>query len=98
MGEVWRATAIKILPAAFADDTDRLARFQREARVLASLNHPRRDPRRWASVSRARPDLFRPAALEGAQRHSALPDCRSRRTYRRMLGLRKTRPLLQLVS
>ena len=48
MGEVWRATdtklgrevAIKILPAAFAGDTDRLARFQREAQVLASLNHP----------------------------------------------------------
>src|SRR5215469_14643777 len=48
MGEVWRATdtklnrevAIKILPAAFADDTGRLARFQREAQVLASLNHP----------------------------------------------------------
>ena len=48
MGEVWRATdtklgrevAIKILPAAFADDSDRLARFQREAQVLASLNHP----------------------------------------------------------
>src|SRR5215467_5575947 len=48
MGEVWRATdtklgrevAIKILPAAFAEDTDRLARFQREAQVLASLNHP----------------------------------------------------------
>src|SRR5262249_14633383 len=48
MGEVWgasdtklgREVAIKILPAAFADDTDRLARFQREAQVLASLNHP----------------------------------------------------------
>src|SRR5215831_4866776 len=48
MGEVWQATdtklgrevAIKILPTAFADDTDRLARFQREAQVLASLNHP----------------------------------------------------------
>src|SRR5215468_5332543 len=48
MGEVWRATdtklgrevAIKILPAAFADDTDHLARFQREAQVLASLNLP----------------------------------------------------------
>src|SRR5262247_187569 len=48
MGEVWRAkdtklgreVAIKILPGAFADDTDRLARFQREAQVLASLNHP----------------------------------------------------------
>jgi Tol biopolymer transport system component/predicted Ser/Thr protein kinase len=48
MGEVYRATdtklnrdvAIKILPAAFADDPDRLARFTREAQVLASLNHP----------------------------------------------------------
>ena len=48
MGEVYRATdsrlkrqvAIKILPAALAGDPDRLARFQREAEVLASLNHP----------------------------------------------------------
>ena len=48
MGEVWRATdtklgrevAIKILPAAFADDLGRMARFEREAHVLASLNHP----------------------------------------------------------
>ena len=48
MGEVWRATdtklnrqvALKILPEAFAADPDRLARFQREAHVLASLNHP----------------------------------------------------------
>src|SRR5215471_4421333 len=48
MGEVWRAAdaklgrnvAIKILPEAFARDADRLARFEREARVLASLNHP----------------------------------------------------------
>src|SRR5215472_5411581 len=48
MGEVWRATdtklnrevAIKILPEAFAADSDRLARFTREAQVLASLNHP----------------------------------------------------------
>ena len=48
MGQVWRATdtqlnrqvALKILPDAFADDPDRLARFQREAQVLASLNHP----------------------------------------------------------
>jgi eukaryotic-like serine/threonine-protein kinase len=48
MGEVWRATdtklsrevAIKVLPEAFAADPDRLARFQREAQVLASLNHP----------------------------------------------------------
>jgi serine/threonine-protein kinase len=48
MGEVYRArdtrlgrdVAIKILPRAFTDDPDRLARFEREARVLASLNHP----------------------------------------------------------
>src|SRR5688500_14605051 len=48
MGEVYRATdarlkrqvAIKMLPAALATDPDRLARFQREAEVLASLNHP----------------------------------------------------------
>ena len=48
MGEVWRATdtrlnrdvAIKILPDALAQDSDRLARFTREAQVLASLNHP----------------------------------------------------------
>src|ERR1051325_9954596 len=48
MGEVYRATdtklnrevAIKILPDAFAQDADRMARFTREAQVLASLNHP----------------------------------------------------------
>jgi serine/threonine-protein kinase len=48
MGEVYRArdsrlnrdVAIKILPEAFAADAERLARFQREAQVLASLNHP----------------------------------------------------------
>ena len=48
MGQVYRATdtrlkrqvAIKILPPSLAADTDRLARFQREAEVLASLNHP----------------------------------------------------------
>jgi serine/threonine protein kinase len=47
MGEVLQAedqklgrdVAIKILPEEFAKDTDRIARFQREAKVLASLNH-----------------------------------------------------------
>ena len=48
MGEVYRArdtklkreVAVKILPDEFSRDTDRVARFQREAEVLASLNHP----------------------------------------------------------
>src|SRR5687767_7803583 len=48
MGEVYRArdarlgrdVAIKILPDLFAADADRIARFQREAQLLASLNHP----------------------------------------------------------
>src|SRR5678815_727255 len=48
MGEVYRArdtrlgrdVAIKVLPPAFAQDPERLARFEREAKVLASLNHP----------------------------------------------------------
>ena len=48
MGEVYRATdtnlkrqvAIKVLPASVAADPGRLARFQREAEVLAALNHP----------------------------------------------------------
>ncbi len=48
MGVVWKAidttldreVAIKILPDAFADNPERLARFEREAKLLASLNHP----------------------------------------------------------
>jgi eukaryotic-like serine/threonine-protein kinase len=35
-----RDVAIKVVPAAFAQDADRMARFAREAQVLASLNHP----------------------------------------------------------
>jgi len=48
MGEVYQAhdtklgrdVAIKVLPEAFAYDPERLSRFQREAKMLASLNHP----------------------------------------------------------
>ena len=48
MGEVYRATdtklgrdvALKVIPAKFAEDADRMSRFRREAQVLASLNHP----------------------------------------------------------
>ena len=48
MGAVYRATdtslgrqvAISVLPAAFAQDAERLARFEREAKTLAALNHP----------------------------------------------------------
>ena len=47
MGEVYKArdsklgrdVAVKVLPEGFAHDTERMARFQREAKVLASLNH-----------------------------------------------------------
>ena len=49
IGEVWRAkdtklgreVAIKTLPEEFAKDADRVARFRREAQLLASLNHPK---------------------------------------------------------
>ena len=48
MGEVWRAedeklgreVALKVLPEEFAKDPERMARFEREAKVLASFNHP----------------------------------------------------------
>ncbi len=48
MGEVYRArdtrlkrdVAIKVLPETFSQDPDRIARFQREAELLATLNHP----------------------------------------------------------
>src|SRR5947199_9053075 len=48
MGEVYRArdtklardVALKVLPEAFAKDGERMARFEREAQMLASLNHP----------------------------------------------------------
>src|SRR6185369_11532187 len=67
MGEVWRATdtrlgrevALKVLPAIFAEDAERLARFEREARLLASLNHP----------NIAHLYAFESASLEGSAMH-----------------------------
>ncbi len=83
MGQVWQATdtqlnrqvALKILPDAFAADPDRLARFKREAQILASLNHPniaaihgieeRKGHGRWCdrrgTLSPGRPGPRRPA-------------------------------------
>ena len=71
MGEVYRAhdaklgrdVAIKILPSAFTSDPDRLARFEREARMLAALNHP---------------NICAIYGFEEARRRS-LPDPRARR-------------------
>ena len=92
MGEVYRATdtrlkrdvAIKVLPEAFAQDSDRLARFQREAELLASLNHPNiaaiygleQAGTAGAGIAfharvRARPRLFRRHALGGVVRQTA---------------------------
>ena len=60
MGEVYRArdtklnrdVALKVLPEAFVTDPERLARFQREAEVLASLNHPNIAPDLWTRRQR----------------------------------------------
>jgi serine/threonine protein kinase len=83
MGEVYRArdtkldrdVALKVLPALFTDDPDRLARFEREAKSLAALNHPHNAPapfrpsswsssraRTWLRSSRAPADSPKPRA------------------------------------
>jgi eukaryotic-like serine/threonine-protein kinase len=72
MGEVYRAhdtrlgrsVALKLLPDSFAADTDRLARFEREARALAALNHPQ--------IAHVYGFEESPAATEGAPRRFAL--------------------------
>ena len=66
MGQVYQATdtklkrqvARKILPDAFAADPDRLSRFQREAQVLASLNHPGGCSIGMSDRIRRSPDLY----------------------------------------
>jgi serine/threonine protein kinase len=58
MGEVYRArdsklnrdVAVKILPESFAADPERVARFTREAKTLAALNHPHTSGSRWALI------------------------------------------------
>ena len=60
MGEVYRArdsklgrdVAIKVLPPAFAEDTARMARFEREAQTLAALNHPKIAGYLWSRAGR----------------------------------------------
>ncbi len=88
MGEVYRArdtklgrdVAIKVLPRAFTTDPERLARFEREARVLASLNHPHigaihgveeSDGARGAGVGAGRRPDARRSYREGAASPSA---------------------------
>ena len=73
MGEVYRArdtklgrdVAIKVLPESFAHDAERMARFEREAQVLASLNHPH-----IATISRLGREERRSRAGDGAGRGS----------------------------
>lgn len=73
MGEVYRArdarlgrdAAIKILPELFLNDPDRVARFEREARTLASLNHP--NIAGIYGIAEMSPDL-----ISGASAHRAL--------------------------
>jgi len=88
MGEVYRATdtklkrqvAIKILPSSLAADSDRLARFQREAEVLASLNPLRCQPRPLAKEPPMCPTLSLAWVLaSGSTCHRAACERRSNR-------------------
>ena len=73
MGDVYRAAdatlgrdvALKVLPDAFARDPDRLARFEREARMLAALNHPHIAQGRRLAGNPRRPQLVRSAEASG---------------------------------
>ena len=73
MGVVWKAVdttldrevAIKVLPEAFAGDPERLARFEREAKLLASLNHREHRRRSTAFISEADGVRF---LVDGARR------------------------------
>jgi serine/threonine protein kinase len=85
MGEVYRArdtrlerdVAIKILPAAVANDPDRLARFEREAKAVAALSHPNilalHDAGTEGGVTFAVMELLEGETLRERLQHGALP-------------------------
>src|SRR5262245_41148277 len=85
MGEVYRArdarlgrdVAIKVLPAGFASDPERLARFEQEARAAAALNHPNilavHDLGQHAGAPFIVTELLDGASLREALDHGALP-------------------------
>jgi serine/threonine protein kinase len=97
MGEVYRVrdtklnrdVAIKVLPDLFSRDPDRLARFTREAQVLASLNHPHiaiihgLDESRWKDAAAAGH-----ARRRATEQHDTMVACQStfRRSRSRSLG------------
>jgi serine/threonine-protein kinase len=76
MGAVYRATdtrlnrdvAIKVLPPAFAEDAARMTRFEREAQVLASLNHPN-----IAAIYGVEQDAIVMELVEGADLRGPVP-------------------------
>ena len=81
MGEVYRArdtkldrdVALRVLPQAFTDDPDRLARFEREAKVRASLNHPN------IGISNAVATLIQGAVIIAHPLHGAIRETDTRR-------------------
>jgi eukaryotic-like serine/threonine-protein kinase len=87
MREVYRApdtklkrdVAVKVLPPVLAGDPDRLARFQREAEVLASLSHPNiggiHGLEERGGVSGEVPPRFRPAPPRSARCHRRWRGC-----------------------
>ena len=119
MGEVWRAedeklgreVALKVLPEEFAQDPERMARFEREAKVLASLNHP--NIAMLYGLETAFPQAVIPseaagrvegseagAALSGVGNFGRIPRLRRRLTTSPlgMTGLRSTFLVMELVE
>ncbi len=98
MGEVYRShdaklgrdVAIKILPPAFTRHPDRLARFEREARMLAALNHPNicaiygfeeADGVRFLVLELVEGDTLAQQLAHEASRHRRAAGCRSHRSW-----------------